>query len=184
MRKSVLQMMMLAGGLALRAMADETVCTGPLTGSHEEVVVPDGASCVIAMARIEGNVKVGTGASLVVNGPSYIGGNVQSEGSRFVRLSGAGVTVEGDVQIKKATEASGYSPGTTIRGNFQYEENAGFLEAAGGFVRGDFQVEKNYGGASMVNNTIRQNMQCKENSPAPTGSGNRAGDKEGQCAAL
>ncbi len=171
--------------MALPALrADDTICTGSLSGRHENVIVPDGANCTISNARIDGNVKVETGSSLTVEGPTYIGGNVQSEGSRFVRLNGGGVTVNGDVQIKKASEASGIQPGTNIYGNFQYEENTAFLFASGAFIRGDFQMFKNFGGANIVNNTIRQNMQCKENYPAPAGGGNRAGKKEDQCSAL
>lgn len=183
--RNITLMMTLLGALTPWALrADDTICTGNLSGSHTNVIVPDGATCTLSSARVEGNVEVKTGAALTVNGPTYIGGNVQSEGSRFVRLSGAGVTVAGNVQIKKVTEASGLQPGTNIYGNFQFEENSGFLFAAGSFIRGDFQFFKNSGGANIVNNTIRQNMQCKENSPAPTGSGNSAGDKEDQCAIL
>lgn len=184
MRNSIL-LWAAACTLALPALrADDTICRGELSGRHENVIVPDGAECKISAARIEGNVQVGSGATLEVQGPSYIGGNVQSEGSRYVRLQGGGVTVNGDVQIKKASEASGVQPGTNIYGNFQYEENTGFLFFSGAFVRGDFQMFKNFGGANIVNNTIRQNMQCKENYPRPAGSGNRAGDKEDQCRAL
>ena len=94
------------------------------------------------------------------------------------------VTVAGNVQIKKAEEASGILPGTSIYGDFQYEENAGFLFASDSFIRGNFQMFKNLGGANIVNNTIRQNMQCKENWPVPAGGGNLAGKKEDQCSGL
>ena len=184
MNKAIMTLALFATLSPLALRADDTICRGTVTGNHENVIVPDGATCTISNARIDGNVEVKTGAALTVNGPTYIGGNVQSEGSRFVRLSGSGVTVPGDVQIKKAYEASGIQPGTNIYGNFQYEENTGFLFVSGSFVRGDFQFFKNSGGASIVNNTIRQNMQCKENSPAPSGSGNSAGDKEDQCSVL
>jgi hypothetical protein len=71
-----------------------------------------------------------------------------------------------------------------IHGNFQYVENSGPLFASGAFIGSDFQLFSNTGGATLTRNTIRQNMQCKENTPAPVGSGNRAGDKEDQCAGL
>jgi hypothetical protein len=164
--------------------AEETICRGSITGSHDNVTVPDGASCSITNARIEGNVEVKTGSALVVSGPVYIGGNVQSEESRSVILAGLGITIEGSVQIKKATEVVRIERGTTVLGNIQYEENNAPLTMTGTFVHGDFQMEKNFGGASLQNNTIRQNMQCKENRPAPTGGANRAGQKEDQCSAL
>lgn len=168
----------------LGLLADDTICNGLLNGRHDNVIVPDGAECVLSNARVKGNVEVKTGSALTVSGPVYIGGNIQSEGSRSVRIEGSGVTVNGNVQIKKVLEASGILPGTSIFGDFQYEENSGFLFASGSFVRGNFQVFKNSGGATIVNNTIRQNLQCKENWPAPTGDGNSAGDKEEQCAGL
>lgn len=168
----------------LGLLADDTICNGLVNGRHDNVIVPDGAVCMLSNARVKGNVEVKTGAALTVSGPVYIGGNIQSEGSRYVRIEGSGVTVNGNIQIKKVLEASGIQPGTSIYGDFQYEENSGFLFASGSFVRGNFQVFKNSGGATIVNNTIRQNLQCKENWPAPTGDGNSAGDKEDQCAGL
>lgn len=168
---------------ALRA--DETVCTGSISGSHDNVLVPGFATCSITDARIEGNVKVEQGGAVTISGRTFIDGNVQSDGGRFVRLLGGGVTVGGDVQIKKATETSAIQPGTQVLGNFQYEENQAFLFATGAFIQGDFQVFKNLGGASISRNTIRQNLQCKENIPAPLGGGNVVGgNKEDQCRRL
>ena len=40
------------------------------------------------------------------------------------------------------------------------------------------------GGLVIENNYITENLQCKENNPPPVGGGNKAGDKEDQCAAL
>ena len=71
-----------------------------------------------------------------------------------------------------------------IRGNLQYVENPGFLNVSEAFIRGDLQLFKNTGGSLLTDNTIRQNMQCKENWPAPEGSGNVAGKKEDQCRRL
>jgi hypothetical protein len=95
-----------------------------------------------------------------------------------------GITIEGNVQIKKAYEAVAIERGTNILGNLQYEENSAPLTVRESFIRGDFQLFKNFGGALVHKNTIRQNMQCKENAPAPVGSGNRAGKREDQCSAL
>jgi cytoskeletal protein CcmA (bactofilin family) len=174
---------MIAGNAALRA--GDTICNGALSGSHANVIVPEGAACNIRNARIQGNVEVKRDAGLTVEGPAYIGGNVQSEGGRYVRLLGSGVTVDGSVQLKYLSAASGMQPGTQVRGNFQYGENHGFLFVSGSFIRGDFQMLKNTGGASLTNNTIRQNMQCKENYPPPSGGGNVAGgSREDQCSGL
>ncbi|MFN0105712.1 MAG: hypothetical protein ACKV2U_26950 [Bryobacteraceae bacterium] len=86
--------------------------------------------------------------------------------------------------MKYNFETSSFQPGVTIQGSVQYVENTGALMMTGVFIGSDFQLFKNSGGATLINNTIRQNMQCKENTPPPAGSGNVAGNKEDQCAAL
>jgi hypothetical protein len=51
-------------------------------------------------------------------------------------------------------------------------------------VGGHMQVFKNIGPIAVSENTIEQKLQCKENSPPPTGAGNTARRKEGQCRTL
>ncbi len=171
--------------LPVGLFAEETRCTGTLTGSHDNVVVPQGATCDLRDARLNGSVYVQRSGGLTISGRTFINGNVQSEdGGAYVRIVGPSVTVGGNVQIKYNYQASAIQRGTTIHGSFQYVENSGHLFANGAFIGSDFQLFKNTGGASITSNTIRQNMQCKENTPAPAGGGNRAGNKEDQCSGL
>jgi len=52
-------------------------------------------------------------------------------------------------------------------------------------VGSDVQVFTNRGTIAINGNRIDGNLQCKENTPAPTGSGNVVqGNKEDQCARL
>ena len=51
-------------------------------------------------------------------------------------------------------------------------------------IYGNLHAVQNTGGLVIENNYIAENLQCKENNPPPAGGGNRAGDKEDQCAAL
>jgi hypothetical protein len=51
-------------------------------------------------------------------------------------------------------------------------------------ILANLQAVQNKGGVAFTNNRISESLQCKENNPRPTGGGNIAGDKEGQCAAL
>ena len=166
--------------------AGDTICNTALSGgSYENILVPSFATCTILNAQVDGNVLVQPGGAVTISGRTYIDGNVQSDGGRFVRLLGRGVTVNGDVQIKKSTKTSTIQPGTSILGNLQFEENSGFLAVTSSFIAGDLQFFKNSGGGTFVNNTIRQNLQCKENNPPPTGGGNRVGgSKEDQCIAF
>ena len=62
--------------------------------------------------------------------------------------------------------------------------NAAKINASRNTIGANLQAVKNTGGLTFVGNRIAQNFQCKENNPAPTGSANTAGDKEGQCARL
>jgi hypothetical protein len=171
--------------VAPTATAGDTACTGILDGVHDSIVVPEGRDCTLVDAAVRGNIEVKSRGSLSIQGQSYVHGNVQSDGGQYVRLVGGMVTIGGNVHIKKASDASGYLPGTRIEGNFQYEESSGLLIAVGGLILGDLQMSKNTGGGIIGGNTIRANLQCKENFPAPTGSENDVGgSKEDQCAPL
>lgn len=166
-------------------IGEDTQCTGTLKGAHDNVIVPEAAVCVLQGVRLNGSVYVKKNGAVTISGRSFINGNVISEdGGRFVRIIGTSVRVGGNVQMKYNYESSAIQPGTTINGSLQYVENPGALFVTGVFIGSDLQLFKNTGGATLTNNTIRQNLQCKENVPAPVGSGNVAGDKEDQCKAL
>lgn len=171
-------LMVLALVVASVAHAGDTVCVGALSGAHDNVTVPAGETCIISDAQIEGSVKVYGGVDIY--SPTTIKGSIDGEsGNTGVRLwGGANLVVEGNVQINKSPGSpagSGYWAGTQIHGNFQYEENVGFLTAAGGLIGGNFKAEKNTGGGDIVGNTISQNLECKENTPALFQAGNVVG---------
>jgi hypothetical protein len=166
-------------------LAEDTQCTDRLRGSHDNVIVPSGATCTLENARLNGSVYVSRNGAVTITGRTFINGNVISEdGGRYVRIIGSSVRVGGNVQMKYNYETSAIQPGTTIKGSLQYVENPGALFVTGVFIGSDLQLFKNTGGATLTDNTIRQNMQCKENTPAPQGGGNVAGDKEDQCSGL
>ena len=167
MKKAMaLTVLVLAGGLIapLNAVAGDTVCVGVITGAHDNVVVPPGATCIIGAATIKGNVKVF--GRLDVLPPTTIGGSIDGEpGHIRVALFGTGVVVGGNVQLKGGSVIAGYTPGTQIGGDFQYEGNTGSLSATGGNIRGNLKAEKNTGGGAIVSNNIGGNLECKENVP-------------------
>lgn len=47
-----------AAVMAASSHAASTVCTGTITGSHESIIVPDGASCVLRDGSVTGNVTI------------------------------------------------------------------------------------------------------------------------------
>ncbi len=169
------------GSASFAAQAEETVCRGSIGArSLDNIVVPDNAVCTLDRTRANGTVKVGRGASLQANGVR-INGNLQAEGALQVTV-GAGSSFGGSVQIKQGGGAS--ISGTRIKGDLQFDENVLPLSASDNTIGGNLQAVKNFGGLSINRNVIDSALQCKENSPAPTGSGNSASSKEDQCAAL
>lgn len=163
------------------ASAEEIQCHGRIGAvALDNVFVPDGASCVLDRTRMNGSVVVGRGARLQADGVS-INGNLQAEGASFVGL-GSFSTVGGSVQIVQGGAAT--IDRSRIKGDLQFDSNGGPLSASANTIGGSLQAFQNRGGASFVNNRMNGNMQCKENVPAPTGSGNRSPSKEDQCERL
>jgi hypothetical protein len=175
-------------------------CTLNGTRVRGDVKVARGGTVSAIGARIEGNLQaedaraVNTSANTVVIGDiqikrlavatianTSITGNLQIEEGGASLIASA-TQVGGNVQVSKAESAA--LTGLTVTGDIQFEENRGALRSTGATVRGNFQVVKNLGGVELRNNRVSQVLECKENVPAPIGSGNVAGEKKEQCRAL
>lgn len=182
LKTSVMSALALAATLASApAMAEEFSCSGAVGAvSLDNLFVPDGATCLLDRTRMNGSVVVGRGASLRARSV-VINGNLQAEGASFVALGGYS-TVGGSVQIVQGGGAS--IERVRIKGDLQFESNTGSVAAAGNTIGGNLQAFQNMAGATFNNNRMNGNMQCKENIPAPTGSGNVSPSKEDQCARL
>ncbi len=166
---------------AAPAMADEFVCTGAVGAvSLDNVFVPDGASCSLDRTRLNGSLVVGRGAQVQANSVS-INGNIQAEGAAFVGVGGYS-SVGGSVQIVQGGGAK--IERARIKGDLYFDSNTSPIAATGNRVGGNLQAFQNRGGLMFTNNVMNGNMQCKENMPAPTGSGNQSPSKEDQCARL
>lgn len=135
---------------------------------------------LVAQTTVEGNVQVKRRAAVLVE-DSIIGGDLQVE-ERGASLVTTGTRIGGDLQVTKA--ASAEIAGALIEGDLQLVENTGALTVLASEVRSNLQVFKNVAGVRLDDNRVAQALQCKENTPAPQGDGNVAGDKEDQCAAL
>lgn len=143
------------------ASAEERVCHGSIGATTvDNLRVPTGATCSLTGTDVEGTVKVERGGRLVASTVRVVG-NIQSEGHTSVSVGSS--TVGGSIQLKQGGGAS-------IRANR---------------VTGDVQSFTNRGTQVISSNRINGNLQCKENVPAPTGSGNIVGgNKEDQCRSL
>ena len=142
-----------------------------------EIEVPAGQVCVLQGTYVDGNIKLNRGSVLDARDVTVIG-NVQAEGAASVLLAGAS-SLTGSVQIKQGSRATIF--GARINGDLQFDANTAPLLAAGNQVGGNIQVVGNRGGATLIDNRAIGNLQCKENAPAPQGSGNAAASIEDQC---
>ncbi len=190
------------GNLAAITVEQVTVPSGAtctLSGTRVlgDVKVRSGASLLTSAARIDGSIQADDALTVATRNATYVDGDIQVKrratarienstinGNLQVEESGAslvstGNRIGGDLQVKKARTANITS--TRVEGNIQLEDNIGAQSSTGADVAGNLQVFKNRGGVRLNSNRVAKSLQCKENSPAPTGSGNVAGDKEDQC---
>src|ERR687895_1304323 len=167
---------------ASAAQAEERVCRGTIGAvTVDNLLVPQGASCTLNGTRVEGTVKVERNATLVAN-TIRVKGNVQSEGFKNITLRQSSVVV-GSVQLENGLDGgSGRVLNSKVNGDLQFFSNDARMIARGNTLLANFQANQNTGGLVIENNKIAENLQCQSNNPSPTGGGNTAGDKEGQCA--
>jgi hypothetical protein len=166
------------------AQAEERVCRGTIGATTvDNLRVPQGASCMLNGTRVEGTVKVERNATLTASG-IRVKGNVQSEGFKNITLRQNSVVV-GSVQLENGLDGGrGRVLNSKVNGDLQFFSNDARMVARGNTILANFQANQNTGGLVIENNRIAENLQCQSNNPPPTGGGNTAGDKEGQCARL
>jgi hypothetical protein len=164
------------------ALADgNTECVGVLTGTHHNVVVPEGATCEATAATVTGNVHVKSGASFRASS-SEIAGNVQGTDSASVCLqfgpqAGGNFHVNGGL----AGTTTGFDISTSVGGNAHVMGNAGltFIDAAG--VGGNVDVSKNTGTLEIEFNTIGGKVKIEDNFVPAVYTGGPAQPAPGGC---
>lgn len=195
---------------ATRITTDENYdCRSTVTGSFENIFVPEGATCTITNATVSGNILArdrsrlfvyetrtdgnidGVEAAVVHVRGGVIGGSIQAQDGRSpaavgVRIYGGTVLTQGNITIQKMTTGTiSIVDARLLKGNIQVQENstATRLEVLRNQVAQNIEVFVNSGpGAKFVtSNTVSQKLSCKENSRPFTGRPNTAGDVEGQC---
>ena len=135
---------------------------------------------------ISGNVVVEADGIAVLRVSTLVRGNYQCNQCSYADLHSA--TVKGNFQDNGLLEGA-FLDGGTIGGNLEIVNSfgGGFSFAVSGFsVGGNLLFEGNLGQPSsdISTNTIKGNLQCDGNTPPPTGAGNSAKQKLGQCAGL
>jgi hypothetical protein len=128
-------------------------------------------------------IQKGEGATVT---DSTIGGNYQCSQCGFADLFFS--SVAGNFQDNGLMEGA-FIRRNTIGGNLEIHNSLG-----GGFgftvldnsVGGNVHFDNNSGepSSNLGRNAINGNLQCQGNTPPPTGAGNTAKQKQGQCAGL
>jgi len=189
------------------AYADNTECTGTLTGTYDNVVVPSGADCVLSGAHVIHNVRVESGASLLATiglGSTTIGGNATIElnaGRTFVDAA----TVGGQLNVWRNTGCAVEVEFNTVGGHIRVEDNiigvvpiaecpnppVGLPTVGTGMSiftnmvpTGNLLVLRNSGGGvkNVVSNTVGKTLRCSDNDDPFVGGPNSASRLQGdQC---
>jgi arabinogalactan endo-1,4-beta-galactosidase len=144
------------------------VCDEAITGSHDgPLTVTAGVTCLDG-ATVSGPVRVGEGASLVVNGATIVGP---------VRATGADAVVicDSDITGPISLDASAVTLGNPAHG------------CAPNTVAGPVSVTGTVGWSVIAGNSVTGPLSCTGNAPPPVNGGqvnNVTGPKSGQCATL
>jgi hypothetical protein len=168
--------------LPATAVAEEKTCRGSIgEATHDNIRVPQGATCTLEGTTAKGTVKVERDATLRAHDVRVIG-NVQGENAQRVNVV-AGSRIGGSVQVVQGGAAT--VADSRVNADILYDENSEYLKVLRNVVGGDVQAFQNTGGTKISRNAIDGNLQCKENVPRPVGGGNVVqGNKEDQCARL
>lgn len=178
-------------GVGTTAYADDSVCTGGISGTHDNIVVPPGAACQVVNGDVRGNIKALENSILVVLSSS-VRGSIDGDKAETVQLLEN--TVGGSIQIKEGEVPNNdgafdvFLCGNTLPGgNIQVEKMRGSIlvgdpppgEAFTTTLcrrnlveRGNVKVEENVAidfpgfpdtGFRVRGNTVGQNLQVFKN---------------------
>lgn len=157
-------------------------CEGRIAAvAVDEVNVPPGATCTLDGTKVNGNVSVGRGATLIARGV-FVDGDIEAESASSVEVTGRS-NIGGNIQLQQG--GSSTVRDSRIDGDLEWEEQHGRVTAEGNTIGGNLQADGNVGGVSVSGNRINGDLECGENNPRPTGGGNAvSGDTEDQCARI
>jgi hypothetical protein len=157
------------------AAADDTMCSGPLTGTFDNVVVPEGDFCRLTDSLVRGNVKALRDSQLIM-GNDEVDGNVEGDKASAVIVDAS--TVRGSIHIIEAHDpfflSAAVFNSSLPNGNIQIEKGTGEVD---GFALGDWNVRGNTLGkgnikveqnnafffSSITRNTVGGNVQVFKN---------------------
>ncbi|MCA1280663.1 glycoside hydrolase family 43 protein [Saccharopolyspora sp. 7B] len=149
------------GGAPVEVVLPVAACGSAVTGRHDELVVPEGVTCLRG-AEVRGSVRVEPGASLLVL-DSTVGGSVLADSPGSVWVSGG--RIGGSVRVRGATgpvRLDGTEAGASVV-----------------LVDGDSPV--------VAGPSLGGGVRCRGNASAPVDEGRPnsvAGSRAGECGAV
>ena len=167
MKRFVLLVAVLASAalvLALppKAEADDTECTGTLTGGpFDNVIVPPGATCFLADATVSGNVKALENSRLRID-DSTIEGNVEGDKADIVQIFLT--MVRQHILIKEGGPAEGPAPNFNVCGFGPPRTPCEALVISTTVQEGSVQIEKVVGTVLVAGLSVKAgNIKVEEN---------------------
>ncbi len=149
------------------------------------LLVPDDATCTLNGTDVQGSIVVKSRANLDATGVTITGG-LQGESPASVVVDG-GSSFGNGVSLRKAEDVNNPAAGkidisnTTVTGDLALEDNREPIDIFDNDIVGSVQANKNTGGLEITDHQIGNGLQCQDNNPFPTGGGNIAKQKQGQC---
>jgi hypothetical protein len=171
------------------------------------IIVPKKAFCDLVNSHVTGSATVENSGGLSLDQASSIGANVQLlRNAQLGEFNGSmvggnvrcdhcsavfvltGSSVGGNLIEDEATQGA-ILKNAHIGGNLLIHESVDTVDTPAydvetNTIGGNLKFDDNKGSSTFVNNAITGTLSCEGNHPPPTGSGNTASTKRGQCASL
>ena len=167
------------------------------------LVVPSGAYCDLFGTHVTGNVSVKPTGGLLAEGATIDGDVHVDRDGQFAGFDGTSLgknlvcaqcafadlqdsALKGNLEDNKLSQGA-FLENSVIGGQLNIHDSLGDdvgFNIDGNTIGDSLNFDKNTGSSDISGNTITRNLDCKGNTPPPTGAGNTARKKSGQCAAL
>jgi hypothetical protein len=134
----------------------------------------------IQLKKVTRQIIIGSDRTCVAD--PLVLGRIQLE-ENSARISICKMSTRQDVQLTKNSGPI-LVDRNIIGEDLQAADNTQLVRIRFNTVGANMEVIKNTGGVILNQNTAGMRIQCNDNVPPPTGSGNTAPAKEGQCAGL
>ena len=144
----------------------------------DDFEIPRNITCVLTNVRIRGHLELREGARLVATG-LIVGDHLKSNGAADLVLADS--WIGGDLVLERGGSAA--IRGTRVAKKLEIKSNFGTISVSDSEIEETLKLEDNRGGPFTLLRNTSEKLECKDNQPAPIGSGNVA-NESGQCRGL